>query len=98
MSMNKEQDHRPCGYYQVFADEPDHKVKQIVVHPDRHLSLQRHRRRAEHTCVARLMPLHIVVDSKMPLPLPLLIPSPSAVQISQQAPFENHKGTVNMSI
>lgn len=41
-------DHRPWGYYTVLADEPDHKVKIIVVKPGGRLSLQRHRRRAEH--------------------------------------------------
>lgn len=43
-----EEDHRPWGYYRVLADEPDHKVKRIVVYPGQRLSLQRHRRRAEH--------------------------------------------------
>jgi mannose-6-phosphate isomerase len=43
-----ESDHRPWGYYTVLADEPDHKVKRIVVCPGKRLSLQRHRRRAEH--------------------------------------------------
>jgi mannose-6-phosphate isomerase len=41
-------DQRPWGYYTVLADEPDHKVKRIVVYPAKRLSLQRHRRRAEH--------------------------------------------------
>lgn len=43
-----ETDHRPWGYYTVLADEADHKVKRIVVYPGKRLSLQRHRRRAEH--------------------------------------------------
>jgi mannose-6-phosphate isomerase-like protein (cupin superfamily) len=43
-----ETDHRPWGYYIVLADEADHKVKRIVVKPGMRLSLQRHRRRAEH--------------------------------------------------
>ena len=43
-----EEDHRPWGYYRVLADEPDHKVKRIVVYPDKRLSLQRHKRRSEH--------------------------------------------------
>jgi mannose-6-phosphate isomerase len=43
-----ETDHRPWGYYTVLADEPDHKVKRICVLPGKRLSLQRHRRRAEH--------------------------------------------------
>jgi mannose-6-phosphate isomerase len=41
-------DQRPWGNYQVLADEPDHKVKRIVVYPGKRLSLQRHQQRAEH--------------------------------------------------
>jgi len=41
-------DRRPWGYYEVLADEPDHKVKRIVVYPGKRLSLQKHRRRTEH--------------------------------------------------
>lgn len=41
-------DQRPWGYYTVLADEADHKVKRICVYPGARLSLQRHRRRAEH--------------------------------------------------
>lgn len=48
MRSEKTEDHRPWGYYQVLSDEPDHKVKRIVVFPGKRLSLQRHRRRAEH--------------------------------------------------
>ena len=48
MIADKEEDHRPWGYYQVLSDEPDHKVKRIVVYPGKRLSLQRHRQRAEH--------------------------------------------------
>lgn len=43
-----ERDDRPWGHYIVLADEPDHKVKRIVVSPGKRLSLQRHRHRAEH--------------------------------------------------
>ena len=60
-------DRRPWGFYTVLADEADHKVKRICVHPGRRLSLQRHHRRAEHwyllageavvTLDAREMPL-----------------------------------------
>ena len=46
-------DIRPWGRYDVLADETDHKVKRIVVHPGRRLSLQRHRRRAEHWYIVR---------------------------------------------
>jgi len=44
----KREDHRPWGYYTVLSDEPNHKVKRIVVYPGKRLSLQRHQRRAEH--------------------------------------------------
>jgi mannose-6-phosphate isomerase len=48
LSTDKAEDHRPWGYYQVLSDEPGHKVKRIIVHPGKRLSLQRHRRRTEH--------------------------------------------------
>ncbi len=48
VEQQKREDHRPWGYYQVLADEPDHKVKRIVVYPGKRLSLQRHARRYEH--------------------------------------------------
>jgi mannose-6-phosphate isomerase-like protein (cupin superfamily) len=40
---------RPWGNYTVLSeDAPDHKVKEIVVHPGQRLSYQRHAQRAEH--------------------------------------------------
>ncbi|MBN1105324.1 MAG: phosphomannose isomerase type II C-terminal cupin domain [Deltaproteobacteria bacterium] len=48
MAGNQIEDHRPWGYFRVLADEEDHKVKRIVVYPGQRLSLQRHRKRAEH--------------------------------------------------
>ena len=53
MSEVLEEDHRPWGYYHVLSDEPDHKVKRIVVYPGKRLSLQRHQRRAEHWYVLK---------------------------------------------
>lgn len=44
----KWEEHRPWGYYSILADEPNHKVKRIVVYPGQRLSLQRHRQRDEH--------------------------------------------------
>jgi mannose-6-phosphate isomerase len=49
--MNSEQ--RPWGHYEILVDAVDHKVKRITVHPGSRLSLQRHRRRAEHWYVIR---------------------------------------------
>lgn len=48
-----EEDHRPWGWYRVLADEPDHKLKRIVVRPGQRLSLQRHARRQEHWYVIK---------------------------------------------
>ena len=45
---NNREDHRPWGYFQVISDEPDHKIKRIVVYPGKRLSLQKHKYRAEH--------------------------------------------------
>ena len=45
---NNREDHRPWGYYQILSDEPDHKVKRIVIYPGKRLSLQRHKLRTEH--------------------------------------------------
>lgn len=53
VTPEREEDHRPWGYYVVLADEPDLKVKRIVVHPGKRLSLQRHRMRAEHWYVLK---------------------------------------------
>jgi mannose-6-phosphate isomerase-like protein (cupin superfamily) len=40
---------RPWGNYTVIDDDAaDHKVKRIVVHPGKRLSLQKHAKRAEH--------------------------------------------------
>jgi mannose-6-phosphate isomerase len=46
-------DHRPWGSYTILADEDGHKVKRIDVLPGKRLSLQRHRRRAEHWFVVQ---------------------------------------------
>lgn len=41
-------DHRPWGYYKILADSDLYKIKEIIVFPDKRLSLQRHRHRSEH--------------------------------------------------
>ena len=51
--MAMERGDRPWGYYLVLHEESGHKVKQFVVRPGSRLSLQRHRRRAEHWQVVR---------------------------------------------
>lgn len=52
-AANTSTDHRPWGHYTVLADEPDHKVKRIVVQPGKRLSLQRHQQRSEHWYVIK---------------------------------------------
>jgi mannose-6-phosphate isomerase len=63
MMKEREEDHRPWGYYVVYADEPDHKVKRTVVRPGHRLSLQRHQRRAEHWFVLKGVAV-VAVDGK----------------------------------
>lgn len=46
--LEQRENYRPWGFYEVLADEPDHKLKRITVFPGKRLSLQRHRRRSEH--------------------------------------------------
>lgn len=48
MNMENQDNIRPWGYYENLAEGDNHKVKRIVVHPGRRLSLQSHGRRAEH--------------------------------------------------
>ena len=48
-----ERGERPWGYYLVLHEDAGYKVKQFVVRPGSRLSLQRHRRRAEHWQVVR---------------------------------------------
>jgi mannose-6-phosphate isomerase len=39
---------REWGYYHILSHEENHKVKRITVYPGKRLSLQRHKKRAEH--------------------------------------------------
>jgi mannose-6-phosphate isomerase len=61
MESPRYHEHRPWGYFCVLADEPDHKVKRIVVFPKRRLSLQRHLRRREHWYIVQGSPI-VTVD------------------------------------
>ncbi|HOW57273.1 MAG TPA: phosphomannose isomerase type II C-terminal cupin domain [Smithellaceae bacterium] len=44
---------RPWGYFEVLADEPDYKVKRIVVKPGGRLSMQSHQLRNEQWYVVQ---------------------------------------------
>lgn len=48
LMTDRESPQRPWGYYEVLADEADHKVKRMTILPGGRLSLQRHQRRSEH--------------------------------------------------
>ncbi|UCH06203.1 MAG: phosphomannose isomerase type II C-terminal cupin domain [Deltaproteobacteria bacterium] len=65
--QNAREEHRPWGFYTVLSDEPDHKVKRIVVYPGRRLSLQRHRHRSEHWNIVRGEALVTIDDHEFPL-------------------------------
>ncbi len=60
-------DQRPWGHYTVLSDEPDHKVKRIVVKPGKRLSLQRHQRRAEHWYVIKGEAIMTLDDKEFPV-------------------------------
>ena len=45
--------YRPWGYYEVLRDEPNYKVKTIVVNAGGMLSVQSHNKRAEHWVVTK---------------------------------------------
>ncbi|MHB1509456.1 MAG: phosphomannose isomerase type II C-terminal cupin domain [Acidimicrobiales bacterium] len=47
-AAERETDVRPWGSYVVLEDAIDHKVKRIVVLPQKRLSLQVHKHRSEH--------------------------------------------------
>jgi mannose-1-phosphate guanylyltransferase/mannose-6-phosphate isomerase len=54
----KEVDHssfgyRPWGKYEVLVDQPNHKVKKIIVYPGGRLSLQSHGKRSEHWVIVK---------------------------------------------
>ena len=51
--MMKEHDERPWGNYTVLDEDEKFKVKRIEVLPEKRLSYQSHRRRAEHWFVVR---------------------------------------------
>jgi mannose-6-phosphate isomerase-like protein (cupin superfamily) len=44
---------RPWGFFEILYDGSEAKVKRILVRPGGRLSLQRHRRRAEHWFVVQ---------------------------------------------
>lgn len=46
-------DNRPWGRWEEYLNEPGYRVKRILVHPGRRLSLQKHELREEHWVVVQ---------------------------------------------
>ena len=65
--MNESEDHRPWGFYIVLADQPDLKIKKIIVFPGKRLSLQSHQRRSEHWHIVSGEAVVTVDDNRIPL-------------------------------
>ncbi|VAW80421.1 Glycosyltransferase, partial [hydrothermal vent metagenome] len=65
--LEQRENHRPWGYYENLLERDDHKIKEIIVQPGERLSLQKHRRRAEHWTVVSGEALVTVGDQEIPL-------------------------------
>jgi len=65
--LQQRENYRPWGHYQNLLECDDHKVKELVVSPGERLSLQKHRRRAEHWTVVSGEALVTVADREIPL-------------------------------
>lgn len=57
--------HRPWGTYTILEDTPGYKIKRIVVHPGKRLSLQKHFHRSEHWIVVSGTATVILGDQTM---------------------------------
>jgi glycosyltransferase involved in cell wall biosynthesis len=49
--LENRENYRPWGHYENLLERENHKVKELLVDPGERLSLQKHRRRAEHWTV-----------------------------------------------
>jgi glycosyltransferase involved in cell wall biosynthesis/mannose-6-phosphate isomerase-like protein (cupin superfamily) len=49
--LQARENYRPWGHYQNLLEHKNHKIKELIVNPGERLSLQKHRRRAEHWTV-----------------------------------------------
>jgi len=65
--LNTSEDHRPWGFYIVLADQPDLKIKKIIVFPGKRLSLQSHRHRSEHWHIVSGEAVVTIDDNCIPL-------------------------------
>jgi mannose-6-phosphate isomerase-like protein (cupin superfamily) len=58
---------KPWGFFEVLANEPDHRVKRFTINPRSRLSLQRHQKRQEHWFVLRGEAVATLGDRKVTL-------------------------------
>lgn len=65
--LDDRENYRPWGHYENLLERDDHKVKEIIVKPGKRLSLQKHRRRAEHWTVVSGEALVTVGEREIPL-------------------------------
>jgi mannose-6-phosphate isomerase-like protein (cupin superfamily) len=65
--LEQRENYRPWGHYESLLERNDHKIKELIVNPGKRLSLQKHRRRAEHWTVVSGEALVTVGEKEIPL-------------------------------
>ncbi|MCK5723254.1 MAG: glycosyltransferase [Gammaproteobacteria bacterium] len=62
--LEARENYRPWGHYDDLLEREDHKIKELIINPGERLSLQKHRRRAEHWIVVSGEALVTVADKE----------------------------------
>lgn len=65
--LQDRENYRPWGHYENLLERNDHKIKELIINPGERLSLQKHRRRAEHWTVVSGEALVTVGEKEIPL-------------------------------
>jgi len=63
--LQQRENYRPWGHYQNLLKQKNHNVKELIINPGERLSLQKHRRRAEHWTVVSGEALVTVGDKEI---------------------------------
>jgi len=63
--LEARENYRPWGHYDDLLEREDHKIKELIVNPGERLSLQKHKRRAEHWIVVSGEALVTVADKEI---------------------------------
>jgi len=63
--LEDRENYRPWGHYDDLLEREDHKIKELIINPGERLSLQKHRRRAEHWIVVSGEALVTVADKEI---------------------------------